>query len=115
MNLPRAPQGASGFGAGVLAVLDYLDAIYKNVFHPSGVLLRLLKGGAIGNRRGIECDDVGEHALFNETAMVQSEVCGWQAAQSPDRLGHGNHFFVAHVLAENARERSISARMRIRF
>ena len=114
-RFPWTPQRATRLGAGVLAPFEHLDAIHKNVLHANRVLMRFLERGAIRNRRRIEHDDIGEHSLFNETAMIEAEICGRQSAQPANGFLQRNHFFVAHVFAKDAREISVGAWMWIRF
>ena len=51
--------------------------------------MRLFERGAIGDRGGIEDDDVGEHAGPEEAALFELEVRGGKAAQPVNRLGEG--------------------------
>src|SRR5438067_13118069 len=73
-EFPGSPKRAAGFRAGVLAVFQNLDAVDEDVFHPDGVLMRFLEGGAISDRGRIEHDDVGEHSLFQTSAMIEAEI-----------------------------------------
>src|SRR2546423_6269805 len=73
----RAPQGAAWLCARVLPVFDHLVAVYKNVFHASRVLMRFFEGCVVGDGRGIEHHDVGEHSFFQKSAMIEFEIgCG---------------------------------------
>src|SRR4029450_5975396 len=112
---PRTPQRTPRSGARVLAVFEHLHAIHENVLRANRVLMRLLERGAIGNRRRIEYDDIREHSLFNETAMIEAEICRRQSAQPANGFFQRDHFFIPHVFAKEACEISIRSRMRIRF
>ena len=47
--------------------------------------------------------------------MIEAEISSRQCTQSPNRFSHGNYFLVTHIFAEEAREVSVRARMRVRF
>lgn len=49
-----------GLGAGVISVLQNLDAVDKNVDHAGGILVGLIEGRMILNRRRVENHDIGE-------------------------------------------------------
>src|SRR5947207_3395308 len=98
-DLTRTPQRAARLGAGVLAVFNDLHAIHEHMFHANGVLMRFLECSAIRNRRGIEDNDVGEHAFFNETAMIETEIGGRQCTQSSHRFSQREHLFVPNIFA----------------
>ena len=74
---PGTPQGAAGFGAGVLAVLENLDAVDENVFHADGILMRLVEGCAVRDCRRIEDDHVSEHSFPNQAAVIEAEISRW--------------------------------------
>src|SRR2546423_1018699 len=115
LYFPWSPQGAAWFSPGMLAVLEHLHPVDKNMFHSHRVLMRFLKGRAIGNRRRIEDNDVGKHTLLDKAAMIEPEIGRRLSAQSPDRFRQRNYFFVTHIFAENSRKVSIGARMGVRF
>src|SRR6266498_752903 len=73
-RFPRAPQSAARFRAGVFAILNDFHAVNENVLHANGVLMRFLEC------REIKHDHIGEHSLFNETAMIEPEIGGGQPA-----------------------------------
>jgi hypothetical protein len=64
----------------VLAVFDYLDAIYKNLLRADGVLVRFFERRAVRDRRWVEDNYIGEHSFLDETAVIEAEVGGGQAA-----------------------------------
>src|ERR1041385_9519414 len=97
LQLPRAPQRAARFRAGVLAIFQDLRAIYEDMLHPNGVLMRLLERRAIADCRRIEHDHVGKHSFLQETAMIEPEIRRGQSAELPNRLLQGQDFFVASV------------------
>jgi len=65
---PKSVSGASqdfaGEGPGHCAFCDDGSSVHKHVVHSLRELVRLLEGGEVANRCGIEDDDVGPHALF---------------------------------------------------
>jgi hypothetical protein len=58
----------------VFAILQDLDAVDQDVFHPDGVLVGLVEGCAVRNRRRIEDDHVSEHSFLKKTAMIETEI-----------------------------------------
>ena len=80
LQFARPPKRAARFGASVLAVFDYLHAIYKNLLHPDCVLVRFFERRAIRDCRRVEHNYIGEHSFPNETAAIEAEVGGRQAA-----------------------------------
>src|SRR5438094_5731180 len=115
LRLPRSPQGATGLGAGMLAIFNDLHAIYKDVLHPDSVLVRFLECRAVRDCRRIKHNHVGKHSLLEKSAVVETEIGSWLPTQAVDRIVHRQNFLIAHVFPEHAREISVSARMRIRF
>ena len=99
----------------MLAVFDYMDTIYEDVFHASRVLVRFFERGVIGDCCRIEHHDVGEHSFFQHTAMIELEILRGLRTQTADRFRQGKDFFVATIFAEDPRETAVSARMRVRF
>src|SRR6188474_1440209 len=89
---PRTRQRAAWFGAGVLAVFEHLHAVDEDVLHAGGVLVRLLEGGVVGDRRGVEDDHVSEHAFLEEAAMVEAEIAGGQGAETSHSFGERERF-----------------------
>jgi hypothetical protein len=113
LRFPRTPQGAAGFGAGVFAVLQDLHAVDENVFHSDGVLMGFVESCAVRDCRRIEDDHVSEHSFLNETAVIKTEIRRWQRAQASHCFGQREHFFVARIFSEHAREIPVSAWMGI--
>jgi hypothetical protein len=58
----------------VLAVAQHVRAVDEHVAHAHRKLVGALEGRAIGDRRGIEDDDVGEQAFLQAPAPVEPEV-----------------------------------------
>src|SRR5688572_21193885 len=81
-----APQRTAGTGVGVFAVPENHRSVDDHIPHAGRVLMRLLERGAIGDRGGIEDDDVGEHAGPEEAALFELEVGGGKAAHPVNRL-----------------------------
>src|SRR5690349_19027872 len=85
------------------------------MFHTGGVLVRLFKGGVIGDSSWIEQHHVGEHSFLEKSTAIEPEIARRQPTQAMNRVAHGKHLFVPHVLAKHASEIPVSSRMRIRF
>src|SRR4051794_17215398 len=81
-----APDGAAGFGPGVLAVLDHEDAVDEHEADADGVLVGPLEGGAVGDGGGVERDDVGAEALAKQAAVADREAGGDGGGHLADRV-----------------------------
>src|SRR5215475_7860239 len=111
-NLARPPQRLAWFCAGMFTIFKNLSAVDENVLHSDRVLVGILEGRAVGDRRRIEYHNVREHARFEKTAMVQTQIGRGQSCQSPDGFLERNHLLFTHVLAEQSREVAVGARVR---
>src|SRR6185295_6899716 len=111
LDLARTPQCAARFSIRVLAVLQHLSAVYEDVLHSNRVLMRVLESRAVGYRRRIEHHNIGKHSLLEKPSMIEPEIIRRQAAQPSNRFLERDHFFFAHILAQQARKISISSRM----
>src|SRR4030095_14076173 len=109
--LPGSPQRASRFCTRVLTVLEHFYSVNEDLFHSGGILSRFFKGGVIGDCRGIKHHHVGEHVRFQESAMIEFEVCGRQGAEAPNRLRQADQIFLTHALARDAPQHSVGARL----
>src|SRR5262245_24882293 len=110
-DLARSPQSAPGLRPRVLTVLQDLDAVDEHVLHADRILVWLLEGGPIRDGRGVEHDDVREHAVPEQPAPVEPEVGRGQPAQPPHRVLQRDDLLLAHVLAQEPREVAVGARM----
>ncbi len=75
--------------------------------------MRLVEGREIGDLRRVEYRDVGVAALRQATAILQLEARGGQARQAPNRVLQRRHLLIAHIAAQEARKRAVSAWMRV--
>src|SRR3546814_13225228 len=108
--IPYAPL----FRTGVLAVAQDLHAVDENVVDAGRVLLRCGISGVVGDRRRIEHHDVGEAAGLEATAVGQLPVRGGQAGEAGDALGQRHQPAVEPVVAEEAGDVAVGARVRAR-
>ena len=69
-------EQAAGPGTGVLPLIDHDDAIDDHHLDAVGVLVRIVKAGAVGNRLGVEQDEIGGVAGRDRTAIHQAERRG---------------------------------------
>ena len=76
------------------------------------ILERIGERRAIGDRRRIEDHEVGRQPVLDQPAIGDVQLRRGQAAHLVDRLFERDDVFLAHVLAEHARERAEVARMR---
>src|SRR5581483_269291 len=116
---PARPPGTAHdlprLGTRRFAVADHLYAIDEDVAHAGGELLRMVVGGVIGDRGGIEHDDVGEIAGSELAAILELEIVRGQRREAAHGIGERRHVLVAHVTAEEAREIAVGARVRLEF
>ena len=80
---------------------------------PRRVLVRLLVGRVVDDRRRVEHRHVRRHARTQQAAIVLVHLGGIRRGHLADRLLHRDHLLVAHVAPEHARKRAEVARMRI--
>ena len=76
------------------------------------VLERIGERGAVGDRRRIEDHEVGGEPFLDQPAIRDVQLRRGEAAHLVDRLLERDDVFLAHVLAEDARERPEVSRMR---
>src|SRR5262245_45922198 len=76
------------------------------------ILKRIGKGGAIDDSCRVEDHEVRRQPVLDEPAIRDVQLPGGQAAHLVDGLFQRNHFFLANVLAEHARERPEVTRVR---
>src|SRR5439155_9740866 len=98
----RAAHDASGFGAGVLAVLQDLNPIHPHVPYAGRVLMGLLVCRMVGDGRGIEHDHVGEAALRKTSPFCDSQRGGGERRELPDRFFDRDHVLVTKPIPVDA-------------
>ena len=76
-------------------------------------LVRLLEGGEVANGCGIEDDDVGPHALFEDAAIGEAHALSGQGAELADGILQSERVLLADILAQDAREGAVGARVRM--
>ena len=89
-----APNETAGRGAGVLAVLQDLNPVHKDMRHPGGIPARLFEGGVVGDCLGIKHDDIGEVALLQAATVSDFQVGGGEGGQPPDGLLERDDLFI---------------------
>src|SRR5579862_4470151 len=89
---------------------DWL-AVDQDVLHSLRQLIGLLESCNVTDRRGIEDHDVGPHAALEHSSINQAHTLGGQSAELADRLLQTEYVLLAHVLAEDPRERAVGTRM----
>src|SRR5437660_1633712 len=70
----RPAHHAAGGGAGGLSVLEHLDAVDPDLADAGRVLVGLLVGGVVGDRRRVEDHHVGVVAGGEAAAVVELQV-----------------------------------------
>src|SRR5262245_17158116 len=108
----RTPEHAAREGAGVGAGVDHEHAVDDDMRDTGRILPRLLEGGAVRDRGGIEHRDIGGVAGPEHPAVLETERDCGPAGHLVHRLRQREQPEVARVMAEDAREGAIEARMR---
>ena len=97
----------------MLRVLDRHSAVDDDRFDADRKLMRLLVRRRVGDRLRIEDDQIREISFFDRPAIADLHLRGREACHLSNRLGQRQHALVAHVVAENPRERAVRARVRL--
>lgn len=106
-------DNAARCGAGMLAVPQYLLAVDEYVDHAGRILVRFNEGGVVADGRRVKNHHIGIVPLLQPPTPLDAEILRRQCGQFADRFLQCNDSFLAHVLAEDAGETSISPRMRV--
>ena len=108
-----AAQHRSGEGAGVAGVLDHDDPVDQ---HRRARAARILVGCGIGRAVGeigrVEDRDVGAVAFAQQPAVAQPQRRGRRPGHLAHRRFERQQPLVMHVMADDAREGPVKARMR---
>src|SRR5215469_3953994 len=97
----------AGKGSGHSAFCDDGNSVHEHVVHSLRELVRLLESSEVTNGCGIEDDDVGPHALFEDTAVNEAHALRGEGAELADRIFESKSMIFANVLSQDAREGSI--------
>src|SRR5262249_50942609 len=85
---------------------DYDGAIDNHDFDTFRVLVRIVKRGAVSDRRGIEEHEIGGVALDDRTAVREAKCSGRAAGHLVDGLRQADKVEIAGVMSKNPRKRS---------
>src|SRR6185312_16799175 len=105
-QLPRQRAGVVGVIHGDNTVYQYRRRL------AGGVLMRVVIGGALCKFGRIENRHVGGVARLQEPAIGEAERTRREAGHLPDRARQIDELQVATIMAEDAREGAVEARMR---
>ena len=113
----RQPLALKGGVRFKISLTDNRDAIHDDVLDAFGIHGRVGVRRAIGDRHRIEHGDVGVGAGANPAAVAHLRHACLQPARrfdrhAADRVGERQDLCLAHVLAEDPRERAAGARVR---
>ena len=111
--LPQADP-SSRRRAGVRATVHDERAVDDHGLDPGRVAARLVVGRVRSDRRRVEDHDVGERAVAERPALAQAEPRGRRRGHLAHRLLEAQQRLVADELPEDARERAVRARARLR-
>jgi hypothetical protein len=96
-----------GLCAGVISILQNLDAVDKNVDYAGGVLVGFLVGRVILNLRWIENHDIGEIVFLEASPSVQLQVFSRQRSELANRFFQRNQFFFPYEFPQQPGETAV--------
>ena len=114
-DVAGAAQHLPGKSFRHLSLIDHWHAVHQDVLHSFRKLIGIVEGRAVAHGGGIEDYDVGPHAGFEDSAIGQAHALRGQRGELADGIFQGQNFFFADILGQNARERSVGARVRMRL
>ena len=94
-------------------MFDHRDTVHEHVLHAFRKLIRILKRGQVTEACGIEYDDVSPHSLFQDAAIDQAHTLRGECAEFTDGIFESQQLIFTGVFAQDAREGSIGARVRM--
>src|SRR5256885_11469968 len=112
-HVAGAAEHFAGQRARHFAMVDNGHAVDEYVFHSLRQLVGILEGGEVMNFCRIEYDHVGPQTGLQHAAVRQAHALGGQCSEFADSVFEGELAFFTNVLVENARERAVSAWMRM--
>ena len=93
----RASNDTARLGAGMPAVLEDLNAIDEYVVHPCRQLIGLLEGRMVGDRCGIEYDNVGIIARVKRPALPDPDITRRKRGQTAHGVLERRDMLIAHL------------------
>ena len=94
-----------------LTGLDDELSVHGDVVDAGTGLVRLIVGGPVGNRGGIEDHEVGKGSFADHATAREAEPLGWSAAQFVDRIFQRKEPGISHHGAEQWDRRAIDSWM----
>ena len=107
------PKHAPGSGVGQIPTIDHEVSVDEYVFDTHGRSCWLFEGGAVDNRGGIECNDVGHPTFSQYTPIGESEAPRDGAGALVDSFAEAQQALLAHVAAEDPGVGSERPRVRL--
>src|SRR5215471_20211602 len=108
-----AAEDLAGQGVSHFAGVDHGYAVDQHVLHADGKLIWAFERRSIGYGVGVEYDDIGPQAGFEDSAVSKPHFLGGQGREFSNGVFEGQFLFLANVLSENSRKGSISSRVRV--
>src|SRR5262245_45993001 len=97
----------------MLAGRDHWLAVHQHPRDTFGVPVRLREGRGLDDPSGVKDDEVGEGAGANHATITHAQLAGRRARQLLYRRLEGEKPALAHVVAQEAWNRSVIARVRL--
>ena len=97
----------AGQGAGMHLLIDHDNASDDHHVDAFGLLVRIVKAGAVGDRVGIEQDEIGGVAHDDCAAVCKAKRSGRAAGHLADGLRQAEKTQIPGVMSQHSRKRSI--------
>jgi len=98
---------------GHLAAIDDGHAVDQHVLHPFAELIRIFKRCKVAHGFRIEYHEVCPHPRLDDSSVRQPHALRQQRGEFADGFFQAQFFLLTHVLAQNAGECPVGARMRV--
>jgi hypothetical protein len=90
-----------------MTLIDYDDSVHNDHFDTLRVLVWIVESGAVGNRLGVEEDEIGGIAHGNCATVRKAKGSGRAAGHLVDSLWEADKADIPDVMSENPGKRSI--------
>lgn len=104
-------EEASGAGVGGLTVADHRHSIHKDMVHPMGQLVGLVKGGGLADGGRIEDHQIGVEPFHHQSTVRDPDPLSHSPTGLAYRLFQGEDALIPHVSPQDPRIGPVRPRM----
>ena len=97
----------------VLVPLDHDDTVDDHHFDTLGVLVRIVKAGAVGNSLRVEENEIGGVTRDDCAAVAQSQCRSGASCHLVNSLRETEKIEISGIMPQDTRKRSIESGMRL--